>query len=325
MNKGTLKAVVIGASGHFRFATDAIAHGADCEITAAAPGPEGDCDIVNHIGLNVPAYDDYLEMLEAEKPDVAIINPQFDRISECAIEAIERGINVFCEKPLALSWTNIKAIEEALEGRKVRVCAMMGMRFEPTFAALNRLIKNDELGKIRLIHAQKSYKLGSRKEFYHNRKTYGGTIPWVGSHAIDMIYWLMGRKKYKSVSALHSVAGNNNHGELESFAAMLFEMQDEVFCTVNIDYLRPQASTTHGDDRIRIVGERNWAEIINNKLYLGEKEQRLIEEKNIFYHFCEELKGEGLCEVSNQDSIYVTKICLFARDAADTCRRIKIG
>jgi predicted dehydrogenase len=54
-------------------------------------------------------------------------------------------------------------------------------------------IKQGSIGKVRLMNSQKSYKLGSRSEFYKHRQTYGGTIPWVGSHAIDWMYWLSGR------------------------------------------------------------------------------------------------------------------------------------
>ena len=62
-------------------------------------------------------------------------------------------------------------------------------------------MRDGTVGQIRLMNAQKSYKLGRRNEFYKIRSTYGGTIPWVGSHAIDWLYWFSG-EKFESVLPL---------------------------------------------------------------------------------------------------------------------------
>lgn len=313
-----LKAVIIGLSGHYGYAIKSIKQGAPCEITAVSPGPEGYIDKGAAKAVNVAMFDEYKKMLDEHKPDIAIINPQFNNIAECAAEAIKRDINIFCDKPISTTLEGLESIKKAVEQKETRICAMMGMRHESAFSTLKNIIEDELLGDIRLIHAQKSYKLGSRPSFYKRRETYGGTIPWVGSHPIDMIYWLSGRKKFKNVSALHSIKSNDNHGELEASAAMLFEMEDEIISTVNIDYLRPESSKSHGDDRIRIVGDKNWAEVIAGNLYIGgTKESSLNPEGNIFTDFCNELSGGLSCSITNQDSIYVTKICLDAREAAD--------
>ena len=319
-----LKAVLIGSLGHYKYALDAIRMGATCAITAAAPGPDGELgEAVKQAAGKV--YSDYKSMLEEQKPDIAIINPQFDYISECAAEALSRGINIFCEKPLAITWDGLYKVSKAAQRSRARVCAMMGMRAEPAFSGMKKAIEEGAIGSVRLFHAQKSYKLGVRPDFFAERQTYGGTIPWIGSHPADMIYWLSGRKSFLKVFACHSAKANCGLGELEATAAMMFEMQDEIFATVNIDYLRPDDSKTHGDDRIRVMGEAGWCEIVSGKLYLNGKEQELPEEGNIFKDFCLETAGKGKCSITNEDSIYVTKICLSARDSADGGGIIEIG
>ena len=313
-----LKAVLIGTAGHLHYALDAIADGAPCEIVAMSPGPEGEFSEDVKTRLNARYYDDYRTMLDETDADIAIVNPQFSYISECACEALARGINTFCEKPVALNWEQMAKLEHTLEHSSARLCAMMGMRYIAPFYALQKLIEGGELGRVRLIHAQKSYKLGERPDFYRTRDTYGGTIPWVGSHAVDLIYWMSGRKHFNRVSAAHSTMENRGHGEVEVGASLFFEMEDEISATASIDYLRPEDSPTHGDDRIRVVGAKNWAEIVDEKIYMGSKELDIQTPNNIFYGLCEELLGKGACSVSNEDSIYVTKVCLWARDAADS-------
>lgn len=318
-----LKAVLIGTSGHFHYAMTAMGNGAQCEVVAYASGPSGEemnGDVVKNCGKH---FDDYIKMLDETKPDIAIVNPHFSDIAQCSVDCLERGINIFCEKPISTTWDGLADIEKALKTSDARICAMMGMRTFPSFSKLKDLIEDNALGDIRLIHAQKSYKMGSREEYYKKRETSGGLIPWVGSHSVDMAYWLSGRKSYKSVSAFHSVKSNAGHGEMEASAAMIYQMEDEIIATMNVDYLRPATASTHGDDRIRIIGSKNYADIKDEKLYLGDSEIELSDIPNIFAEFCAELLGKGKCSITTQDSLYITRICLTSRDSADSGKSIK--
>lgn len=320
-----IKAVMIGTAGHFSYAFSAICDGTKAKIVAISADPERHLNYEFAERQYVPIYDDYKLMFDETKPNLAIINPQFKFISECAAESLRRGINIFCEKPISITYDGLEKIIKASKSGKARICAMMGMRNEAPFYSLKKIIDDGEIGDIRLIHAQKSYILGERPEFYRKRDTFGGLIPWVGSHPIDMIYWLTGRKKYKSVTANHSKLNNRNHGELEATAAILFEIQDDITATVNLDYLRPNGSASHGDDRIRIMSSNGWAEIVNNSLYInGKRIETNTPEGNIFHDFIRELSGGVECSITNEDSIYIAKICLKARDAADNCTKIKL-
>lgn len=319
-----LKAVLIGTSGHFHYAMTAMKNGAPCEVVAHASGPSKEAlreDVVKDCGKQ---YDNYVKMLDEVQPDIAIVNPHFCDIAQCAGDCLARGINIFCEKPISTTWEGLADIEKALEISKARICAMMGMRTFPSFSKLKNLIQEDTLGDIRMIHAQKSYRMGNREQFYRKRETSGGLIPWVGSHSIDMVYWLSGRKKYKSVSAFHSTKSNFGHEEMEASAAMVYQMEDEIVATMNIDYLRPASAPTHGDDRIRVIGSKNYADIVGGKLYLGDDEIKLCDIPNIFNEFCNELLGSGMCSITTQDSVYVTRICLSSRDSADSGESILI-
>ncbi len=207
---------------------------------------------------------------------------------------------------------------------------MMGTRYQPSFYTAWQSVKNVEIGEIRLINAQKSYKLGSRPEYYYKRDTYGGTIPWVGSHAIDWIHWFTG-KKFKSVYASHSIKYNQGHGarERESTALCHFTLNDDVYASVTIDYLRPQSAKTHGDDRIRIVGAKGVLEVrydeatfINNETRGREKLDANCD-KQIFQDFVEHVKGNSNALIQAADTFNVTEACLLARQSADE-NRIKI-
>ena len=75
---------------------------------------------------------------------------------------------------------------------------------------------------MRLIDARKSYKLGKRPAYYHRRETYGGTIPWVGSHAIDWVLYFAAPRKFARVIATQSSEDNGGNGTMERSAICLF-------------------------------------------------------------------------------------------------------
>ena len=330
-----MRIVFVGSSGHSDYAFGGLEGDAEAKIVGLAPGVPGE-EVTGirmqaeSLGHKPKSYDNHLEMLEEQAPDIAVINTRFDRQASVAIEAMERGIHVFVEKPVATELADLDSVGAAQEGSGVHLAAMLGLRYDPAFFTAWQNVKAGRIGDVRLIHAQKSYKLGRRKEFYTRRETYGGTIPWVGIHAIDWLRWFAGAEAL-SVYATHSRIGNDGHGELETSGICQFEFPDEVYGSCSIDYLRPARASSHGDDRIRVAGSRGIVEVRDGTaLLLGadaaETEELPLENPGSFFgDFLRQCRGEGSCRVTVTDSIESTRSALLARESADTGRRIEFA
>lgn len=326
-----MKLVFIGSTGHYIYAFRGLPMLQDVpiRIVGVSPGSLGESmDTVmsqaKNAGFSPEYYDDYIAMLDQLSPDIAVIACHFGDHAKVAIEAMKRGVHVFIEKPLATSWDDYELLKKAHEQSQIHLAAMFGIRYTPPFLTAWQAVQDGAVGQIRLMHAQKSYRLGVRGPHYQMRSVYGGTIPWVGSHAIDWLYWYSG-EQFQSVYAAHSTMDNRGHGELEMTAACHFEMTNEVMATVNIDYLRPTQAPTHGDDRIRIAGTEGVIEVRDGKVYLVNESQRergmqelpLAESESIFADFVRQVLGHGICRVSADDSFIVTEACLRALQSAD--------
>lgn len=322
-----MKICIIGGSGHYRYALEGMEMDPDMSLVGIAPGSEGESlegleEAVAKLDMHPKRYDDYITMLDKEKPDIAVVNPYFCDNSNVAIDVIERGIHAFVEKPLATELDDLEKLKSVYSKSNVYLAAMFGIRYTAHFKTAWEAVKQGRIGKVRLMTAQKSYRLGERSNFYKKRKTYGGTIPWVGSHAIDWLRWFSG-EEFQSVYAAHSSLYNRGHGDLEVSALCLFKFSNEVMGSVNIDYLRPENAPSHDDDRIRIAGTRGVIEVCQNKVYLindeemGIQELDLLPEGQIFKDFVAQIKGEGDCMVTDIDSFKVTEACLKARMSAD--------
>lgn len=310
-----LKAVLIGSSGHAQAFCLAREY-SGLTFAAFAPGDPGERN------PGIPKeYADWREMLTAEKPDIAVIDNFYGRHAAPILAALEQGCHVFAEKPLARTLDELDAIEEKWKTSGRQLAAMLNYRVNPAFVLAKCLIDRGDIGEIRLLNAQKSYKFGKRPDFMTVRGTYGGTIPWVGIHAIDWILWLSGASP-QSVTALQSSAGAENGICPEITALAQFELKGEILASLTVDYLRPGAAPTHGDDRIRVMGTKGIVEVRDNAVYLINEDGTQIlspdSAHDFFGSFLAAVRGEGSCAVSAEESIAATRAALLAQLAADT-------
>ena len=311
-----MKICIIGANGHWQYALDELAKN---EVVGVAPGFGGEdvsgvIDTLAKNGIEAKAVENYEEFYG--KADVAIVNTRFDLNAVVTAEFLKRDIFVFSEKPLATTIEQLEMLKEVQKKSKAFVCAMFGIRYEWWYRTVKEAVK--DLGKIRMINAQKSYKLYTRPDFYKNINTFGGLIPWVAIHAIDWAYSLV-KMDLTLVSAVTDNQYNNNHGDLEMTALCQFKTDDGCVISVNADYFRPEAADTHDDDRLRVVGTEGVVEHQQGKVTKIDKNGTVVLEKepeeDVFELFLRRTKGEDT-GVTCEESFYITELALKARDLA---------
>lgn len=302
-------------------------------IGAAASSPlepmESLCRLAKEkTGRPLPLFDDWREMLDRLRPDVVAVDTIFCNHAVVSLFALERGIHVYCEKPAATSLDQLDQLEAAIKQKKARYFSMLTARFDPWFYTAKQLMKQGAVGKLLMAGGQKSYKLGSRPAYYRDRHLYGGTIPWVAIHAVDQLLWLTGLR-CREVYAKQTRACNRGHGDLETAAALLLELEGGQPAHVNADYGRPEDAPTHGDDRIRLVGDAGVIEVINGRVYLmakgndGRQPLENLTPPPIFDGFLDFLESPDDPK-ADWGGLAASRVCLAARDSADLGRPIRL-
>lgn len=311
-----MKVCFIGACGHTNQAYEYLKTRADVEFCGISP--ESDEENLDRSRYpDIPFYSDYQKMLDEQKIDLAVISPVFAHTGKVIIECASRGIDIFAEKPVAASLEELDAVEKAVKDSGIRFCAMHYLRYDPAFYEGARLVKGGEIGEVRMVTAQKSYKYGIRPSWYSDRSLYGGTIPWVGIHAIDWMYHFTG-KKFLSVKS-HSFGGSP-----EMAAICQFEMEDGVLGSANIDYYRPAGAQTHGDDRVRCIGTKGVIEVRDGNIYLTNEKTNTVITPTEAPELLEEFI-DGKEPISAEEIFYITRVAIAARDSADRNETIIIG
>ena len=281
------------------------------------------------LNITPERYENYKKMIEKTRPDVLVVDSVFCHHAEIACFALEQGVHVYCEKPMALTLDDCDKLEKARKSSGKLLRAMQTLRYEAPLYTLRRQVEAGKIGEVRLINAQKSYKLGVRPEFFSHRELYGGTIPWVTIHMVDGALSVY-PKKVLSVFAEQSQLANNNNGSLEMTAICGFKMENEVLVQINTDYLRPATAATHGDDRLRVVGTKGVIELLYNKVYITNDENdgtiplETVAPPSIFQDFLAAINGQESGIINEKQSLQSTRVALLLREAADTKSIIKL-
>lgn len=321
-----MKICIAGNSGHGLAILNQLDHPTEMplELCGYCPGFPGEnlqtleAELLIKRGLSIPRFSTLDEMLEQAQPELVVIDGRFGEHTQQAITALEKGIHVFVDKPVATSLEDLQRLQKVQSASQASLFAIFTTRYEAPYCTAYRLIRENKIGTLRMLTGQKSYRLGNRADFYKDRKQFGGLTPWVSIHMLDTILWLTG-KKCRSIYSLHDNHENRNHGDLEMVSLCTMELEDHILASVNTDYYRPAAAPTHGDDRLRIVGTCGILEIMNGKLTMigenGVQEIPLDCPPDVFGDCLRQIQsGTGqFCS----DGIYSTYISLKARDCAD--------
>lgn len=153
-------------------------------------------------------------MLEAEKDldgaDVCVWNCNH---AKCTIAALNAGLHVLCEKPMAYT---AKEAEEMLEcAKKNKKLLMIGFvtRYAPETFVVKDYIDNGYVGDIYLAKAQYVRRHGNPGGWFSDRsRSGGGPVIDLGVHVIDRARYLMGRPMPVSVyAATFDMLGRRDH------------------------------------------------------------------------------------------------------------------
>lgn len=284
-------------------------------------------------GYVLNEYTALTDMLDREQPDILVVDGLFTQRYEAEKEALQRGIHVYADKPIAVTLEELDDLYAMVKQSQKQLWGMHTVRYDPWYYTARKLVNEGAVGTVRMINCQKSYRFGERPDFYKERRYYGGTIPWVTVHAIDMIRMITG-KECLSVYSRQSRAYNNDYGDLEIITTSNLELEDEILATISTDYYRPENSDSHDDDRLRIVGTEGILEVMNRN---GRHEVRLINAENdgrilipqeeppyIFADFVNTIKGKGAELIDVKESFRNAYAAICAQQAADDGRVIKL-
>ena len=232
------------------------------------------------------------------------------------LAALQAGKHVFCEKSIALQWSEYFAIEKAISQSQARVWSMLNMRYQSGFYNVLRALEQGAIGAVRSVSVRKSYKHGQRPDWYNDRALYGGTVLWVGSHALDLLVASAG--PIQSIQGMHDCAGR----QYAMSAQLQCRHTNGILSSANIDFYQPASANAHSDDRLHITGTDGVIEYSNGVIRLvnqaGVQNTALVSvPSGVFADGVSAIVSGNEPTVSTDEMLMITRAALAGRDSAD--------
>ena len=327
---------IVGASGHVHLVLGELSRFAQVRFTAYAPSFAGE-DVSRYARSRLPGslpreYDDWAGMLDSERPDIVVACGRYDLNGPIAVDAARRGCHVVSEKPAAQTLDDVATLRQIVADHGVQYALMLPIRYGAPFYTAHQLLRQGIIGEPYLITAQKSYRWGaSRPEWYADPAKYGSTMTWVGIHAFDFARWVSG-SCYKEVFAYHANLVHTERPGCQDVATIIAKLSNGGSALFSLDYLRPDAAPTHGDDRLRIAGSRGVLEICDQgtRLEVLTAEEHVpswpLEEsgRTLFGDFVAAVEGHGDLLVPAEEAFSITEFAIKAAEAATTGQVVQV-
>jgi len=142
-------------------------------------------------------YPNLQEALKNESIDCVDICTPTVVHADMAVEAAEAGLNILCEKPLALTLEDADRVIEAVERKSVKAMAAHTMRFWPEYVKAKEIVDGGTLGAP--LHAFCT-RLAAAPDWHKNgwgldENLGGGASVDLHIHDLDYLIWLFGKPK----------------------------------------------------------------------------------------------------------------------------------
>ncbi|MDY5007800.1 Gfo/Idh/MocA family protein [Candidatus Allofournierella merdipullorum] len=251
--------------------------------------------------LYVPhAYTNYKDMIDNEQLDCVHICTPNSTHYEIAMYAMERGVNVVCEKPMTCSVEEAEKLQAYAKEKGLVNAMNFNCRFYPMAYQMRQMVRSGEVGDIYTVHGgylqdwlflDTDYSWRLEPEFTGASRAFAD----IGSHWIDLVEYITGlravevmadfaifhktrKKPTKEIATYSGMALRPEDYEevpinTEDYATVLFHMENGACVSCNISQV---FAGRKNQMIVSVAGSRcalHWDSENSNALWIGRRER----------------------------------------------------
>jgi len=255
------------------------------------------CDIVTERAEKAAAkfgtaeaktYEDYREVFKDASIDVVHVCTPNDSHAEITIAALEAGKHVMCEKPIAKTAEDGRRMVETAKRTGKKLTVGYNNRYRPDSLHLKKVIEDGTLGEIYFTkaHAIRRRAVPTWGVFLDEEKQGGGPLIDIGTHALDLVLWMMDNYKPKAVlgRTYHKLSQTENAANAWGpWDPKEFTVEDSAFAMITMENGASiviesswALNTLDIDEaKVSLSGTKAGADMKNGLRINGEKNSRL--------------------------------------------------
>lgn len=202
--------------------------------------------------------------------DAVIVGTPNALHAEQAIAALNAGMHVLLEKPMAMNATEARAILAASESSSALLQVAHCLRFIPDLAALRDRIAAGAIGDIVRTHGYGLHaRWGPSGWFTQRTLAGGGALADMGVHAIDAASFVLGDPWPRSVFA--RVGSYYGDYDVDDTGLIVIGWANDVFSTVEFGWRQPHTDGVVGSTHF--YGREGYARLFPTRLRQSETQR----------------------------------------------------
>jgi predicted dehydrogenase len=241
---------------------------------------------------NAKYYTDYKELLKDNTIEVIHVCTPNKSHSFITVDALESGKHVMCEKPMAKTSSEARAMVEAAKRTGKKLTIGYQNRFRPDSQYLHNICERGDLGEIYYAkgHAIRRRAVPTWGVFLNEEEQGGGPLIDIGTHALDLTLWMMNNYKPKAVlgTAYHKLSSRKNAANAwGAWEPEKFTVEDSAFgfitmengATIVLESSWALNSLDVREAQTTLCGTEGGADMIGGLRVNGENLSKLYETK----------------------------------------------
>ena len=207
----------------------------------------------------IAAYADHEDLLKQAEVDVVSVAVPTVLHREVALAAIEHGVHLLIEKPIAFTVTEAQEIIAHAATAGVTLAVGHVERFNPAVSELKCRLEAGALGRIFQIHARRL------SPFPHYVRDVGVVID-LATHELDIMCYLVGDQ----IERVYAETRRNVHERYEDMLSGVIRFGNNVLGVLDINWLTPTKVR-----ELRITGEQGMflVDYLDQDLYFYENSE----------------------------------------------------
>jgi len=187
-----LRIGVLGAAKIARLFIEAVRPSRKVVVTAMASRDAARAkSFMNDTGI-ARVHPSYEALLADSGIDAVYVPLPNNLHAEWSIRAVQAGKHVLCEKPLAASAREARAMFDAARGSGVYLVEAYPYRAQPQTLKLRELLKSHTIGNLQIVQASFGFPLSDASNIRMNPQLAGGALMDAGSYPVSLVRTVAG-------------------------------------------------------------------------------------------------------------------------------------
>lgn len=254
---------------------------------------------------SVYSYDSFDRICDNPDVDVVYIILPNALHRDYTLRAAQAGKHVMCEKPMAPSAADCRAMIDACAQNQRQLMIGYRAHFEPHNLEADRLLREGAIGELKLIVADHARMLdpSQPQDGWRRQKALagGGSLVDIGIYSLNAARWFAGGEPKVVSASSYSTPGDDRFREVEETTNCVLRFPNGVVA---------QCMSSYGVERVkryRLIGTKGWldldpaTEYHGNRLVVGRadgREERIVKPGN---QFAAEIDHFSECIAENRE------------------------